>query len=188
MTNFTHFEILDDYDDVVFEGKLMARASTRRAGQPRWTELVLYRTEGDQYVISKIGRSVVYHKIGSACNTGVQTTVLDLCKRVEALAKLVEFNDDEELYPVPCEKCRPPEIYAVDSELDDDDLVNGELDRPQAEVCAPADVPERLRLRRNDSNGVSTSFMSSVATRVLATAAAADPLLRSEIQHTRRVS
>jgi len=185
----TRYEIPDDYDGVVFEGTLMARAHTRRGGQPRWTELVLYRTEGDQYVISKIGRSIVYHQPDSACNTGVRTTVLALCERVEELAKLIDPNfNDEALYPEPCEKCRPPRIYDTDSPLDDNDVVDAELDRPQAEVCAPADVPERLRLRRNDGPGPSTSFMSSVATRVLATAAANDPLLRQAIRHIRQVS
>lgn len=46
-----------------FEGELLASASSRR-GDPRWTEMSLYRTVTGVYVLEKVGRSVVTHVPG----------------------------------------------------------------------------------------------------------------------------
>ncbi len=52
---------------ITFEGVLLSSVSSRREpDSPRWTELSLYKTIGDQYVLEKVGRSVVTHTPGCA--------------------------------------------------------------------------------------------------------------------------
>jgi hypothetical protein len=46
---------------IKFNGQKIAEVSSRRAGNPRWTELHLYRTDGGKYVLEKVGASVVLH-------------------------------------------------------------------------------------------------------------------------------
>jgi hypothetical protein len=49
---------------IEFDGDMLAEVSSRRAQNPRWTELRLYRTDAGVYVLEKIGASVVLHVPG----------------------------------------------------------------------------------------------------------------------------
>ena len=62
----TAFEVQDGGRNVRFTGILLSRVSSERAHAPRWTLMELYRTVGDQYIIHRIGKSIVYHS--SDCN------------------------------------------------------------------------------------------------------------------------
>jgi hypothetical protein len=74
-----------------FTGVKVGEASTESQGYPRWTTLDLYRRDEDGfYVLHSIGHSVVYHTVGSACNSGTQTE-----------------PDKLPLDAEPCEKCKP---------------------------------------------------------------------------------
>lgn len=54
----TEFRINRDNNAVLtFEGVVLATTSSRRAGQNRWTELTLYKTDSGKYVIESIGKS-----------------------------------------------------------------------------------------------------------------------------------
>lgn len=46
---------------LTFAGIVLAESSSRKHGAYRWTELRLYRTVSDTYVLEKIGRSIVTH-------------------------------------------------------------------------------------------------------------------------------
>jgi len=66
MTAQTHtpmtYEVRDGATRTIsFEGHLLGEVSSRRSQAPRWTELRLYKTVGDQYVLEKVGASVVVH-------------------------------------------------------------------------------------------------------------------------------
>lgn len=45
-----------------FEAQVVAAATSQRPGVMRWSELVVYQLPSNQYVISKIGRSVLAHR------------------------------------------------------------------------------------------------------------------------------
>jgi hypothetical protein len=73
-----------------FEGTHIASASTE-SDSPRWTTMDLYKTGDGRYVLHTIGHSVIFHGMGSPCNSGTQTEPLALPMDAE-----------------PCAKCRPP--------------------------------------------------------------------------------
>lgn len=46
--------------DLVFEGELLAEESSRDSDdQPRWSEVLIYRTKSGKYVVQHIGKSIV---------------------------------------------------------------------------------------------------------------------------------
>lgn len=44
-----------------FEGVELAYSSSEAPGKSRWIEFTLYKTKSGQYVLSRVGRSYVYH-------------------------------------------------------------------------------------------------------------------------------
>lgn len=74
-----------------FDGVLLAKSSSRRPRIPRWVEFELYKTDGGSYILSRIGRSLVYH--GPVCET------LDRSDGLQPGAISREA--------VPCEVCQP---------------------------------------------------------------------------------
>lgn len=143
----------DKYDMVEFTGELLADVSTETPSAVRWTEIEIYRTEAGNYVIHRVGRSVLYHVHQGVCNTGVGVKARDL-------------DDDAQ----PCRRCRPPEW----EDLPDEMLVDQELDKHQVDVCSAHEVQQRLTLRRPDGS----TFMSNPAQRAFTIAAEADPALQ----------
>lgn len=120
----------DSYREVEFEGILLGEVSTDNNSSPRWTEMELYRiTSGDntgKYVLSVMGRSVVYHVHDGQCNSGVPTAVKKITDEFE-----------------PCNRCNPPSIRALTEGV----IVDLEEDRPQVHVVA--DPQELLRKLHN---------------------------------------
>ena len=55
------FIVQDGFRRITFDGDLLARASSKRPGVWRWTDLALYRTTGGTYILEKIGASRVTH-------------------------------------------------------------------------------------------------------------------------------
>lgn len=161
------FSLLDKYDVVEFEGTLIGQSSTENTDSVRWTEIYIYRTTGDQYVIHRVGRSVLYHDPNGVCNTGVARKVRDM---------------DTEL-SVPCAKCRPGRLTA----LDPDATVSDELDKDSVDVVKVEDVYERLLLKKRGPQGPYT-FMSNPAQRAYEEAILTDPVLRAAVRAVRHVS
>lgn len=58
------YEVRDRTRVLTFHGIILAEASSRKPDSCRWTELRLYQTVGESYVLEKIGRSVVTHVPG----------------------------------------------------------------------------------------------------------------------------
>lgn len=158
------YSLPDKLDKWEFTGALIGEASTETPQAVRWTEIELYKTEGGHYVIHRIGRSVLYHRHDSACNTGV-------ARRVDEL--------DPEFDYQPCLRCCPREL----DQLNDGDLVDEELDKHSVDVCEAEEVYDRLLLKRDG-----TSFMSNPARRAMEMAIKIDPELGARIGKVRRVS
>lgn len=59
----TTYQVSDGSRLLTFEGELLGSISSER-DDPRWTEMTLYRTAGGQYVLEKVGRSVLTHVPG----------------------------------------------------------------------------------------------------------------------------
>jgi hypothetical protein len=55
--------IRDGEADLKFRGTLLASAAPTFRGQDRWREYRVYRTAGDKYVFSKIGRSMLEDEV-----------------------------------------------------------------------------------------------------------------------------
>ncbi len=49
---------------LTFEGWLLGAVSSQRPGNPRWTEIRLFKTVGSSYVLEKLGASIVMHEPG----------------------------------------------------------------------------------------------------------------------------
>jgi hypothetical protein len=65
VTTMTHTELRSGDQFVHFEGTLLGRASSEytSAGfhKARWTEILIYRTEDEKYVVAKVGKSRIVH-------------------------------------------------------------------------------------------------------------------------------
>jgi EXLDI family protein len=47
---------------VEFNGDLLADETSRQPGQPRWTEIRIYRTDTGRYVVESVGKSAYKHE------------------------------------------------------------------------------------------------------------------------------
>ncbi len=59
----TH-QVRDGSRLLTFEGARLGTVTSKRDGVPRWTEMSVFKTVGGQYVLEKVGRSVVTHMPG----------------------------------------------------------------------------------------------------------------------------
>jgi hypothetical protein len=152
--------------DVEFTGVQLGFATTETPQATRWTEVTIYRTEGGQYVIHRIGRSVLFHRHDGVCNTGIPTAFKD-----------VDPDEIEDLER--CQKCGARFI----DEYGPDEIIDLEMDRFNVDVCAPEQVGKTLELTREDG----TKFISHVAQRALLEALGADQVLRDSVS-VRKIS
>lgn len=158
--------VYDRLVEIEFEGVRLGSASTERDDSLRWTEIHIYRTEGGNYVIQRLGRSVVYHVSGKSCSRGREVAGVDL-------------PDSSE----PCDRCAPrvPE----DDDFDSDEVFMHEVTLSSADVVEdPAEVHEKLSTFDKE-RGVKR--VSRVASRALQDAAAKDPVLLNSLIRKRIV-
>lgn len=57
----TTYQVRDGSRLITFDGDRLGFVSSERPDVPRWTEMNVYLTEGDSYVLEKVGRSLVCH-------------------------------------------------------------------------------------------------------------------------------
>lgn len=157
--NFKQYE-LANYDRVLkFTGERIAHASNRLGRdekQIRWSEVAIYRTRGNQYVLHKVGKSRVYHAGPNRCGgtSGVNTSV-NTIKR---------WPVEKRMDLAPCPVCQPDVLTAYTSVL-------VEQDRGVTFVSKTADgVIESAK--NEDADGV--VYITKVAERALAQAAEVD--------------
>lgn len=150
---------------------MLSDVSTETDRAPRWTEMALYKVTDGRYVLSVVGRSVVYHEHAGLCNSGVPTPVDQL-------------GDDllEDLEP--CQRCEPPETRDLAGVL----TVDLEEDRHTVHVCANADaVVEKLRNPKATSTSRGTGMISGPGQRLLAIAASVDEGIRGAVTVVDRI-
>lgn len=131
-----------------FEGREIGESSSGNGINPRWIEFKLYLTDGGNYIISRVGVSLVFHSAS--------------CDKVTKY-NLTECSvDDLYLDAVACEECQPTLNAPV---------VFPEKDRWWAKVCDNAEsVVESLHKREGD-----TQYLTRVAERLLTAASRNDP-------------
>jgi hypothetical protein len=157
----THYEFPDKAGKPqTLDGWRIARESTE-ADKPRWTEIEVFMTVTGKYVIHTLGRSVIYHRHDSECNTGK-----------------TQLGQDMDADMVPCYRCRPSASY-TDEEYDEVPF--------DVEVDIPTIIPglsakgviTALHWRGNDKEpGGSLSYLAG---RLLWKLGEADPAIRAEL-------
>lgn len=153
-----------------FVGVMLSDVSTETDRNPRWTEMELYKVEDGRYVLSIVGRSVVFHEHDSQCNSGVPTQVSNLSQ---------DLLDDLE----PCQRCTPPDP----EDLAGTPTIDLEADRHTVHVCADANaVVEKLRNPKTASSS-GTGLISGPGQRLLAIAASLDDGIKDAVTVVDRI-
>lgn len=160
---------LANFDRILrFKGTLLASATSRRNQNDdalRWSEIVIYKTEGGSYVVHKIGKSRVYHGGPQECgaNGGKPTT-----SRVVTTS----WPADRVVDLISCPVCKP-------GPLNDIHHIKVEQDRGSTSVSStPRGVVESCH--NQDDDGV--AYLPKLAERVLRDASNTDPLIRDAFQ------
>lgn len=153
MTELSHVVItVRDRNRVLeFDGELLGQSTSRNEGSLRWVEFQIYRTYGHEYVLSRIGRSSIYH--------GLECELL----QSNAIPPIALPDADA----VPCPVCRPDET--------DRQPLRPETPRFFARVYESPDLLV-TDLYREGADG--KLYLTHVARTALEMAAAADPRLR----------
>jgi hypothetical protein len=142
-------EVKDGDRTLQFNGRLLAKSSSKRRDSVRWIEFELYMTESGSYILSRIGVSLVFH--GAACA---------LVKKYGLQERSnMELRDDS----IPCEECNPDDAI---------DLVFPEKYRHWAQISEKADAVLDA-LYKYDDNGA--RYLTGVAQRLMQEAAKVDP-------------
>jgi len=87
------YEVKDGARTLKFHGSQLAASSSRHKDSQRWIEFELYRTLEGQYVLSRVGVSLVYHRA--------------ICPLVSRYGLHESAVDDIDRDAYPCEECRP---------------------------------------------------------------------------------
>jgi hypothetical protein len=153
------FRIKDGDRILEFEGERIAHSSSQKKDSERWAEFDLYRTIGGRYVLSRIGRSLVFH--APPCEE---------IRRSGTPVPVATLGTDS----VACQTCRPN----VDADFANQ-LVVPEKEIPWAMVYAD---PEAVidALIRTDNGG--NRYFTNVARNLLRAAAREDRWIRDAYQ------
>lgn len=148
-----NFSVKDSQRILKFNGKLLGFSTSKRPDSFRWIEFYLYLTESNKYILSRIGRSNLYHCIDCSI---AEKSKLDESPRTE-----VESTD------YPCQECRP--------DLENVPLVSFEREKHWARVYStPEEVIDGL-LKTDETS--KERYMTAVARRLLEEASAQDDVL-----------
>lgn len=156
-----YFVVPNDLQELEFYGEHLGHASTERDSSVRWTEIDIYRTDGGNYVVVRLGQSLVYHTLESGCTTSGYKVKGDL------------IHEESE----PCEKCNPgvPE----DSDFNPEEVFIHEKMMSSAEVVENASkVTDALSTYDKHRKMMR---ISSVANEALHQAASKDPTLLNKV-------
>ena len=142
-------EVRDGDRTLQFNGRLLAKSSSKRRDSTRWIEFELYTTESGSYILSRIGVSLVFH--GAACS---------LVKRYSLQEKPTSVLESG---AIPCEECQPDDSL---------DLIFPEKYRYWAQISEKADAVLEA-LYKYDDNGA--RYLTGVAQRLMQEASRLDP-------------
>ena len=142
--------VKDGLRELKFEGEELASSSSKTPDKARWIEFRLYKTRGGEYVLSRIGHTLLYH--AGYCDVVSRNGLYSLPSI--ALGRNM----------VPCPRCKP-------SPQTDTDLFP-EMARYWAIVSKdPTTIVESLQ-RTDEELGV--TYYTSVAQRLLLAASKKD--------------
>lgn len=156
-TDEPKFKVQDGPRVLAFDGQLLAESTSQRYDSERWVEFKLYKTNGGSYVLSRIGRSIIFH--APTCT---------LVKQYNLKKGLPETEG------VPCQTCNPDDYADRDLYPEKQRYWAQVMERPQAILEA---------LTKYDSDGA--RYLTNVAQRLLERAGEKDPkvetIYRTEI-------
>lgn len=78
-----------------FQGRKLGHGTTESPDNHRWLEIDIYQTQAGQYVVEKVGMSVVYHSPGASCGSR---------------GSREEFTQTDAHDLVPCQRCKPKAV------------------------------------------------------------------------------
>lgn len=140
------FEVSDGMRTLRFDGTLISTSDSHRHGAQRWVEFSLYRTRGGSYVLSRIGRSLLFHR--PDC---------DIVHRNNLEVGAVPPGG------APCDGCRPtPHGEVVCPE------------RPRF-WAVPYPTPEGVLIALHKRDATGAAYLTRVAQRLAERAAEVDP-------------
>lgn len=153
MTELSHVVItVRDRNRVLeFDGELLGQSSSRNEDSLRWVEFEIYRTYGHEYVLSRVGRSSIYH--------GLECVLL----QSNAIPPIALPEPDA----VPCPACRP--------DVNDRQPFRPETPRFFARVY---ESPERLVADLYRKRPLGEPYLTRVARAVLEEACLRDPRMQ----------
>lgn len=155
------YKVKDGPRTLIFEGKELAHASSFYPGKFRWIEFTIFKTNAGQYVVSRTGRSYIFHR--ENCPTVQRNRIAPLPGQV--------IPDDMQ----PCDLCNPDRVH--------DEILYPETPREAATSCSSADGVVKW-MRQKDSNGI--DYLTNVAKDALELAAETDIAL-NDAYYTERV-
>lgn len=85
-----------------FNAEVIGAATSARPGAARWSELVIYRLQPSQYLVSKVGRSTVAHRPTCAH------------ANPRRMRRYVEAAEEGLVHRNPCPECQPEVGDAMD--------------------------------------------------------------------------
>lgn len=124
-----------------FEADVIATASSHRPGAPRWSELVVYRLPSQQYVISKVGRSVLAHRP-------------DCVRVTDEMPTWLEAGEEARIHREACLECLPDVGDAMDPQT--------VLEATRSKVLQARDPDHLFRALMNNRIGRPAPIVSSV--------------------------
>jgi hypothetical protein len=171
------FSLKDGQRPLTLVGWKLAHVASQTGEDARWTELTLYRTLNNRYVVEKVGRSDVFHSL--TCprrNKGQEYPSLQA-----ALADKDADEDDtvEDIF-VPCKKAvRSGEAFCNPSYDESPVGVERDIYSVAVHESARAMVESLYRPDKDD-----TRFLSRVARALLDAAAQSDQRIREVLEAT----
>lgn len=155
------YTVKNGAQNLLFEGVQLSHSSSFVPGKSRWIEFSIYRTLTGQYVVSRVGRSLVYHH--ATCPTVKRN-------RIDPLPEQVLPED-----MVACDICHPDRGI--------DEILYPEISREAATSCFNADGVVKW-MKQKDENGI--NYLTNVAKDALEDAAEIDPEI-SRAFYTERI-
>lgn len=143
------YSVRDGSRTLKFYGAKLAESTSRESYKTRWVEFQLYKTPKNQYILSRIGRSILYHK--KQCSVTDRNSLSSV--PVETLSPMY----------IPCPACKPNNGEIVH--------VFPETPRYWAQVCQDATGVVRALMKYDDNK---IEYLTLVARDLLEDAAKND--------------
>lgn len=155
-------QVLDGTRILEFDGTLLGAATSDDGRAQRWTEVTIWRSETGRYIVSKVGRSAVYHTVNDEC--GRHGTKMSIAEAKAHLNENRLTTDDL----IPCRNCEPDAVIGHGYNLE------YSIEQPRYSAQVSETVEGLIEsLHRRDNLGI--KYLPLVARRALEAAVNRDP-------------